>query len=244
MKPSEIQTNETLQFILESIPSQKLRILEVGCGRGALAQQLQNLGHEVIALDSSSQAIEAAKLLGIDARVANYPDFAANPFDVILFTRSLHHIRPLKPAVDQAYQLLKPVGLLVVEDFAFNDTGEYSAIWFYRLLRLLESCNALLSAEHSFGRKLLTGNGELSLWRKHVHEINTAQEVLQAIDEHFEILQTKSAPYLYRYVSDMVSPDEQGGQIIASVLGLEKQTGVESEGFLIGRRFVARRRSY
>jgi len=241
MKPNEIQTNETLQFILENIPDRKFRILEVGCGGGALAKQLQNLGHEVIALDSSSEVIEEAKLLGIDARVASFPDFAANPFDVILFTRSLHHIRPLKPALDQTYQLLKPAGLLVVEDFAFNDTSEYAASWFYRLLRLLESCKILLLAEDSFGRKLLAGGGEFSLWHEHVHERNSAQEVLQAIGKHFEILQTKSAPYLYRYVSDMLPPDEQSGQIIADVLELEKQTGVESEGFLIGRRFVAKR---
>jgi len=241
MRPSEIQTNETLQFVLENLPSKKLRILEVGCGSGALAKQIHNLGHEIIALDSSVEAIDEAKQLGIDARIADFPDFTEDSFDVILFTRSLHHIRPLKPALDQAYQLLEPDGLLVVEDFAFNDTSEYAATWFYRLLRLLESCKILLLAEDSFGRKLLAGGGEFSLWHEHVHEINSAQEVLQAIGEHFEILQTKSAPYLYRYVSDMLPPDEQSGQIIADVLELEKQTGIESEGFLIGRRFVAKR---
>ncbi len=241
MRPSEIQTNETLQFVLENLSSKKLRILEVGCGSGAVAKQIQNLGYEIIALDSSVKAIDAAKELGIDARIANFPDFAEAPFDVILFTRSLHHIRPLKSALERAHQLLKPSGLLIVEDFAFNDTSEYTAAWFYRLLKLLDSCDVLLPAEDSFGRKLLKGGGEFSLWHEHTHEINTAQEVLQAIGEHFEILQTTSAAYLYRYVSAMVEEDERGGQIISDVLELEKQTGLESEQFLIGRRFVARR---
>jgi len=241
MRPSEIQTNETLQFVLENLSSKKLRILEVGCGSGAVAKQIQNLGYEIIALDSSVKAIDAAKELGIDARIANFPDFAEAPFDVILFTRSLHHIRPLKSALQRAHQLLKPSGLLIVEDFAFNDTSEYTAAWFYRLLKLLDSCDVLLPAEDSFGRKLLKGGGEFSLWHEHTHEINTAQEVLQAIGEHFEILQTTSAAYLYRYVSAMVEEDERGGQIISDVLELEKQTGLESEQFLIGRRFVARR---
>jgi len=241
MRPSEIQTNETLQFVLENLSSKKLRILEVGCGSGAVAKQIQNLGYEIIALDSSVKAIDAAKELGIDARIANFPDFAEAPFDVILFTRSLHHIRPLKSALERAHQLLKPTGLLIVEDFAFNDTSEYTAAWFYRLLKLLDSCDVLLPAEDSFGRKLLKGGGEFSLWHEHTHEINTAQEVLQAIGEHFEILQTTSAAYLYRYVSAMVEEDERGGQIISDVLELEKQTGLESEQFLIGRRFVARR---
>lgn len=230
-----------MQFVLTNLPSKKLRILEVGCGSGALAREIHNLGHEIIALDSSVKTIDEAKELGIDARVAKFPDFAEAPFDVILFTRSLHHIRPLKSAVERAHHLLRPSGLLIVEDFAFNDTSEYVATWFYRLLKLLDSCDVLLSAEDSFGRKLLKGGGDLSLWREHVHEINSAQEVLQAINEHFEILQTKSAPYLYRYVSAMVREDERSGQIISDVLELEKRTAAESEQFLIGRRFVARR---
>jgi SAM-dependent methyltransferase len=241
MKPSEIQTGETLTFVRESIRSNASRILEVGCGSGELAKQLHNLGHEVIAIDSSIKSIENAQRLGIDARQADFPAFEEEPFDLVLFTRSLHHIRPLAPALDQASRLLKPEGLLVVEDFAYSETSEFTAAWFYRLLKLLESCDALLPAEESFGRKLLVGGGDISLWRDHVHEINTAQEVLQAIGERFTVLEVKPAPYLYRYTSAMVSDDERGGQIISCLLELEKKTGAEIEGFLVGRRFVARR---
>lgn len=238
---SHIQTNETLTFILENIPSEPLRILEIGCGDGDLAKRLGELGHEVSAIDSEVTAVQEAMRLGVNAKVVNFPDYDDEPFDVILFTRSLHHIRPLKPALERAQNLLKTSGLLIVEDFAFNDTSEYAAAWFYRLLKLLDSCNALLLAKDSFGRKLLKGGGDLSLWREHVHEINTAREVSQAISERFEILHTTCAPYLYRYVSTMVQENERNRQIISDVLELEKQTGIDSDQFLIGRRFVARR---
>ena len=77
MNPSEIQANETLQFVLENISSQRLRLLEVGCGSGALAKRLHDLGHEVIAIDSSAKAIDDAKRLGVDARVeTNNPKFS------------------------------------------------------------------------------------------------------------------------------------------------------------------------
>ena len=240
VRPSEIQTSETLKFVRASIPSNTSRILEVGCGNGELAKQLHNLGHEVIAIDSSAKAIEDAQRLGIDARKADFPDFEETPFDVIIFTRSLHHIRPLASALDQAYRLLKPAGLLVVEDFAYGDTSEFTAAWYYRLLKLLESCNVLLPAADSFGRKLLSAGGDISLWRNHIHEMNTALEVLQAIGERFKVLEAKLAPYLYRYTSAMVLDDERGGQIISCVLELEKKTGAEIEHFLIGRRFVAK----
>ena len=104
-----------------------------------------------------------------------------------------------------------------MEDFAYSDTNEHAATWFYRLLRLLESCGVLLQAEDTFGRKLLKGGGGMALWRDHVHEINTAEEVRQAISERFAIKETKRAPYLYRYVSEMVSDDDRGGRIISGV---------------------------
>ncbi len=238
-RPSEVQTNETLEFVLESIPSDRSRILEVGCGSGELAKQLHSLGHEVIAIDSSEKTVEDARRLGIDARVADFPDFEEDRFDVILFTRSLHHISPLTPALDQARHLIRPSGLLVVEDFAYSDTNEYTAAWFYRVLKLLEACGILLPAEDSFGRKLLKGGGNISLWQDHVHKVNTAAEVLQAISVRFEVLEMELAPYLYRYTSQMVQDDDRGGQIISCLLELEKTTAAESEQFLIGRRFVA-----
>lgn len=241
MKPSEIQTSETLRFILENILSNKSRILEIGCGSGKLAKQLDSLGHEIVAVDSSEKLIKNARRIGVDARIANFPDFEEQPFDVILFTRSLHHIRPLLPALDKTHHLVKPSGLVLVEDFAYNDTNEFTAAWFYTLLKLLESCNALTVGKDSFGRRLLQGNGDISLWQDHVHKINTAQEILQAISERFKILKAKSAPYLYRYISAMVPDDAAGGRIISSVFELEQKTGIEIEQFLIGRRFIAQR---
>jgi len=39
---------------------------------------------------------------------------------------------------------MKPSGLLVVEDFAYSETNEYTAAWFYRMLKLFEACGVLL----------------------------------------------------------------------------------------------------
>lgn len=240
MRPIDVGLNETFRFIDENLPSQKLRILEIGCGTGELAKRLQDTGHTVIAIDSSSETIESARRFGIDARVAAWPDFAEEPFDAILFTRSLHHIRPLLNALERARQLLKSDGHLIVEDFAFSNVQRSVADWFYLLLKVLESCDVLLEAEESFGRKLLRGKGSFDLWREHTHEINSAREVFDATNDNFEVLKVRWVPYLYRYVSQMVEDSNRGAEIVARVFDLEKKMGAENEDYFIGRRFIAK----
>jgi SAM-dependent methyltransferase len=240
VRPIDVGLDETFRFVNENLPSGNLRILEVGCGTGELAKRLQDNGREVVAIDSSAETIEKAASLGINARIAVWPDFAEEPFDVILFTRSLHHIRPLSDALERARQLLKPDGHLVVEDFAFSNVHRSVAEWFYLLLKVLDSCGVLLEANDSFGRKLLSGNGAFALWQDHTHEINSAREVFDAANDSFEVLKVRWVPYLYRYVSQMVEDSDRGGAIVARVFDLEKKMGAENEDYFIGRRFVAK----
>lgn len=215
-------------------------MLEVGCGSGELAKRLQDIGHQIIAIDSSADTIEQARQFDIDARVASWPVFKEAPFDVILFTRSLHHIRPLQSALERAQQLLKSEGRLIVEDFAFSNVHRSVAEWFYLVLRVLDSCGALLDAKESFGRKILSGNGAFELWQDHTHEINSASEVFETTNDNFEVLKVRWVPYLYRYVSQMVEDNEKGVEVVVRVFDLEQKMGRENEDYSIGRRFVAR----
>src|SRR5690348_14071377 len=47
------------------------RILDLGCGDGVLTKKLVEAGCEVVAVDSSAAFVEAARKLGLDARVMN-----------------------------------------------------------------------------------------------------------------------------------------------------------------------------
>jgi SAM-dependent methyltransferase len=239
MTPNQIQTKHTLGFVKNNIPSHKSSVLEVGCGDGALAKQLVDLGCEVIAIDASEGNIKKAKSLGVDARVASFPAFEGLLFDVVLFTRSLHHIQPLNSAVKKAFQILKPNGLIIIEDFAFSETDEETAKWFYSFLKILDGCDVLLPAQDSFGRNLLNNAGDFALWTEHTHEINSFPAMQKAVGQYFQILKTETAPYLYRYIAAMLPIDEKAGNLVSRVLDLEQKTGVLNSNFVLGRRLVA-----
>src|SRR5438067_13415327 len=70
------------------------------------------------------------------AIVASWPTFDSSvSFDAIAFTRSLHHINPLRQAIVRARELLNPNGFLLIEDFALDDVNEATIAWFVKVLR-------------------------------------------------------------------------------------------------------------
>src|SRR5215510_14104299 len=54
------------------------RVLDLGCGDGALTEKLVALGCRVVAVDASKEQVEGTRARGIDARVARAE---ALPFD-------------------------------------------------------------------------------------------------------------------------------------------------------------------
>jgi hypothetical protein len=67
--------------------------------------------------------------------------------------------------------------------------------------------------------------------------------MLEALRARFRVLHLERAPYLYRYVARAVDDGEKGRAIVSHVLALERHLGEIREENLIGRRFVAERRS-
>src|SRR5262245_53493836 len=78
------ETRYTYNFIKRFLPAGSGRILEVGCGAGELAASLSNDGYAVVAIDSDGDSIAAAQCLGVDARIATWPDFKDGEFDAVL----------------------------------------------------------------------------------------------------------------------------------------------------------------
>jgi trans-aconitate methyltransferase len=102
------------------------RILDLGCGDGALTVKLLGFGCKVVGVDSSLEMVAAAKSLGIDARVMNGQTLQFNgEFDAVFSNAALHWMKNPESVIAGASCALKPGGRFVGE---FGGHGNVSAI--------------------------------------------------------------------------------------------------------------------
>jgi SAM-dependent methyltransferase len=98
-------------------PKSGERILDLGCGEGALTAKLAALGCDVVGVDASAEQIAAARDAGLDARVVDGQalDFA-DEFDAVFSNAALHWMKRDPDAVIAGVaRALKPGGRFVGE---------------------------------------------------------------------------------------------------------------------------------
>ena len=92
------------------------RILDLGCGDGVLTKKLVDLGCEVVAIDSSAAQVEAARALGLDARVMSGEALPFHEaFDAVFSNAVLHWIKRADPMIAGVYRSLRTGGRFVAE---------------------------------------------------------------------------------------------------------------------------------
>lgn len=92
------------------------RILDLGCGDGALTEKLIAAGCDVVAVDQSVAMVEAARLRGIQAQLADARrlTFEAE-FDAVFSNAVLHWVKEAAAAVEGVARALRPGGRFVGE---------------------------------------------------------------------------------------------------------------------------------
>jgi SAM-dependent methyltransferase len=112
-------------FVREQLPPPPTSVLEVGCGEGELARELDASGYDVVAIDPGAptgRIFQAVRLEEFDA---------PGPFAAVVASLSLHHIGDLRAAVDKIAGLLEPRGLLILNEW---DRGRFqgsTARWYF-----------------------------------------------------------------------------------------------------------------
>lgn len=112
------------------------RILEVGCGRAAhLAHHLAGLGFDVTGVDPAVTQLDAPNMRLICKSFVEFEADSKDPlYDVVLFTKSLHHIEQLETAVDKAVALLKKGGILLVQDSERHHVDIKTITWAFSMV--------------------------------------------------------------------------------------------------------------
>jgi 2-polyprenyl-3-methyl-5-hydroxy-6-metoxy-1,4-benzoquinol methylase len=235
----QFETRYTHDFVKRFLPSEGGRILEVGCGAGELAASLFKDGYAVVAIDSDRDSIAAAQRLGVDARIATWPDFNDGQFDAVLFTRSLHHIHPLDESVGRAAKSLAEGGCIIAEDFAYDSVDEKTLRWFRRTIRLLEATGLLIVGDE-FLEKILSKTKTLDAWQQnHEHDLHTAAEIGAQLEKIFSRVIKENTAYYFRYIAGAIAPSGKRDAILQAFAEQEETMAADGSIVPLGRRFVA-----
>ncbi len=103
-------------------PLKGLRLLDVGCGGGLLAEPMARLGARVVGIDAAEESVRTARLhadeagLEIDYRQATAEELAARGrrFDVVLTMELVEHVADPGALLAACGRLVKPGGAMVV----------------------------------------------------------------------------------------------------------------------------------
>jgi SAM-dependent methyltransferase len=111
------------------------RILDLGCGDGALTEKLVALGCQVVGVDGSAEQIAAARERGLDAYVMDGQNLTfVNEFDAVFSNAVLHWIKRADDVVAGVWRALKPGGRFIAECGGFGNITKITTV-LYTVLR-------------------------------------------------------------------------------------------------------------
>lgn len=120
-------------------PIRNLKILDLGCGYGALSKALGEYGAQVTAAEVDEESLIVAKkfLLEKNINVVKIPHeklpFKDNEFDIVFLFDVIEHVKNPKKTMEESLRILKKNGLLIVQ---FTPYYSFTGHHLYRYTKL------------------------------------------------------------------------------------------------------------
>tara|TARA_B100000945_G_scaffold311026_1_gene303714 strand:+ start:3873 stop:4574 length:702 start_codon:yes stop_codon:yes gene_type:complete len=136
-KPLHVINPLRANYINNKSPVDGLKVLDVGCGGGLLAEALDSKGAEVTAIDVTEANIEVAKLhaqkmqVKIDYRLVTAEELAkkeSQSFDVVSCLEVIEHVPDPGQLIKACSDLLKPDGQMFLSTLNRNPRSFITAI--------------------------------------------------------------------------------------------------------------------
>jgi SAM-dependent methyltransferase len=180
------------EFVLAELPAVPARVLEVGCGDGALARTLDAAGYGVVAIDPAAPEGEIFRPLKLD----ELPE--TERFDAVVAARSLHHVTDLESGLARIETVLRPGGLVLVDEFGWDRLDEPTAEWFHGQRRALAAAGRLPAAP-------ATVADCRAEWEAEHVGLHGCETMLAGLDARFARRSFAWVPLLYRYLDGVAA---------------------------------------
>src|SRR5438270_6115259 len=162
-RPIDVATAETASFVAQYVPP-GASLIEIGCGAGDVTLALQHAGYSVTAIDADRDAVQLARAKGIHSILGEWPEVSVAPVDAIVFTRSLHHVRNLKRAIQAAYRIVVGPRRLLIEDFDFVSVDGETVDWLTKKVGHGLKTNVLRTDADQFAIRIANASDPLAAW--------------------------------------------------------------------------------
>ncbi len=196
------------------------RILDLGCGDGALTYELSGYGCRVLGVDSSPEMVAATKRLGLEARVADGHRLRfSDEFDAVFSNAALHWMSDPKGVIEGVWRALRSGGRFVGEFGGYgNVSGIIAAIESAISSRgLAVACPWFFPRAREYQALLETAGFE-------VHEIVSFPRPTMLPGDVKGWLTTFAHPYT------SVVPENERDELISEIVGSLRNTLVDADG--------------
>lgn len=176
------------------------RMLDVGCGRGALLSRMAALGWKCWAIDVSQVAVAKTRVLvpGAEVAQASLEDIPWDtPFDLITALHVIEHLPDPTRALWKIWSLLAPGGRLFI---SLPNLDSLEARLFGRYWRGLEIPRHCVHFREGVIRSLLEQNGFLVLSvRPALFASSVSESLITLLPEavRLQVLRSRAARYIY-----------------------------------------------